>query len=187
MKYLELTEQKANDLNSICLFAISRGVNSSFDPVFFQLHHNHFDIFYIYHLLDVARQYLTSNKIIDLSTREICATYNTEPFLNSGGFLRILKIEKREDEIQDYTRRNLKQSIFATKDWWVLFVITFVISALISITTNLSTDKLLKRNSLPNTTQDSLLKSLTAYILHQDSLSYSYKKSLEVIKTDSTK
>lgn len=81
----------------------------------------------------MAKQYDGIRIILDLTSREINATHNTQEFLKSGGFLRILHLEKREDSIQDLTQRNLRQSIFATKDWWKLTVLTVIISSLLMI------------------------------------------------------
>lgn len=155
---------------------------STFDIHYYHQLNPQFDIHYYNHLLDVARQYENINKLIDISARSICATHNTNEFLKSGGFYRILKIEERQDKIQNLTLRNLRQSIFATKDWWLLFLFTTLTAFLIAVITSLSVDKLSQKNLQPKTSQDSLLKSLATYILHQDSLKISYKDSFKIKK-----
>lgn len=183
MKYLELTEEKAKQLNELCKFAAEFGINQPFDITYYQRQNPQFDLNYYFHLIDIALQYENVNKLIDVSLRTtIHATHNTKEFLKGGGFLRIMKIEQRENKIQDYTVRNLRQSIFATKHWWVFFVFSTLITLIVSFTTTLSSDRLSQKNSPPTTIQDSLLRSLTTYILRQDSQTVSYHDSLHKVK-----
>lgn len=126
MKVLELTDQKARDLNDIFDFAVKHGFNEWFDISFY---HRKVcpdtDILYLRHLISVATQYnFDKQKIIFIDGLTLAASHNTEPFLKSDGFLRLLQLEQREDRIQDFTLRHLQQSIFATKDWWILFIFT---------------------------------------------------------------
>ncbi len=202
MKHLELTEQKAKDLNELCQFAvdftakIDRSSNN-FDITYYQRQKPHYEIDYLRHLLDVAKQFENVNKLLNIDgTRSVWATHNTKEFLKTGGFLRILKIEQREDKIQDFTLRNLRQSIFATKDWWIFFTFSTIVTILVAITTTLSTNRLSQKNSQPMTSQDSLLQSLATYILTRDTFHHlpvdtasnlsSYKNNFKNLQINTT-
>jgi len=123
MKILALTEQKAKDINLILRLCVAQGENTQcivrqFDEL------ETFSSSYIDHLLDILKQYNQSPKILDIEGWVLEAIYNTKPFLEDGGFIRLYKLEQRDEKIQDFTLRNLRQSIFATKDWWLLFIFT---------------------------------------------------------------
>ena len=178
MKQLELTEDKAKQLNDLCQFAVDKGILNVFDINYYQRQKPNFDIHYYRHLLDVASQYDNVNKLIDLSSNTICATHNTNEFLKSGGFLRLVKIEEREDKIQDFTLRNLKQSIFATKDWWMLFLFTTATTIAITQFTGSSKDE---KTPLPTPIQDSTKPATKTNFYHQDT---SYQDSLNNLKFD---
>jgi hypothetical protein len=174
MKHLELTEQKAIDLNKLCQFAADKGVLHTFNIEYYQRQNPQYEIHYLRHLLDVAKQYENVNKLIDLSHTSMCATWNTREFLKSGGFLRILKIEQREDNIQDFTLTTLRQSALGTKEWLRLLGVTIVVA----ITTSLLTDKLSEPNSPQNTTQNTKPFPFGTSELYQHFLN-SHKDSLQ--------
>ena len=136
MHYLELTREKAEHLNAICQFALEKGVLNVFGISHYQKLNPQFDIVYYNHLIDLAKQYEGVNKLIDLSANAICATHNTKAFLDSGGFLRFLANEVRDDRIQDYTLKTLKQSTIGTKNWTILTIVTIAISVVTTVATN---------------------------------------------------
>jgi hypothetical protein len=182
MKPLELTEQKAKDLNELCQFAVDKGFLQHFGISYYQQQKPQYDLHYLRHLVDVAKQYENVNKLIDLSSNAICATWNTNEFLKSGGFLRILNIEKREDSIQEFTLTTLRQSSLGTKEWVRLLAVTIVVT----IITSLLTDKLSGKSSMQDTSQGTQELQIQTSKIYQDFLN-SYKDSLNSLLNDTAK
>jgi hypothetical protein len=184
MKDLELTEEKAKQLNAICKFAVEFGMYRPFDITYYQKQYPQFDINYYRHLIDVALQYENVNKLINLSAMAtLSATHNTGEFLKSGGFLRIMKIEQREDKIQDFTLRSLRQSILGTKEWFLLIIITICVAVTTTLLTGRLSQKMQQQDSsqVPSQVQSSSSK------IYQDSQTISYNDSLKEIKIDTLK
>jgi hypothetical protein len=114
--YLELTEQKAKDLNAICQFALNKGINENFAISYYQRETQTHNIEYLRHLLDIAKQFYNINKAIDLSDGyNVRATHNTKEFLESGGFLRIYNQEKEVSEVRELNRQQLQSVIDTNK------------------------------------------------------------------------
>jgi hypothetical protein len=188
MKHLELTEQKAKDLNELCQFAVEFALKNeynsdNFDITYYQRQKPHYKIDYLRHLLDVAKQFPDVNKLLHIEgVRSVWATHNTKEFLKSDGFLRILKIEQRDDNIQDFTLTTLRQTALGTKEWLRLLGVTI----LVAVTTSLLTDNLSGKNSPQDTTQEPKQLQLDTSKLYQDFLN-SYKDSLQRLKNDTAK
>ena len=190
MKHLELTEQKAKDLNELCQFAVEFALKKEynapiFDITYYQRQKPQYEIEYLRHLLDVAKQFPDVNKLLNIDgVKSVWATHNTKEFLKSDGFLRILKIEQRDDNIQDFTLKTLRQSALGTKEWFKLVIVTVFTAAM----TTLLIDKLSGKSSQQDTNQEpkqlQLDTSRSLKILdHQDTSSNSYNDSLKVTKT----
>jgi hypothetical protein len=136
---LELTEQKANDMNDI--------VAKSLEPN--QTHSDGFELSwyvrrinpnltqdYIFHLHSLMKYYNEkyNRNWITLGDRAyVCANNNTGYFYNQGGYKKILELETREQNIKELTEKQLQKNIFQLKYWWWILIISAIISAVTSL------------------------------------------------------
>lgn len=93
MRILELTEQKAKDLNFILQAAVDKGEGIAISLTEIRFPKDRFTDSYIDHPISLLEQHNSSPRIIIVNTPAMKAIHNTKPFLDSGGFLRILRLE----------------------------------------------------------------------------------------------
>ncbi len=175
MKVLELTEQRAKDLNFILQAAVDRGEGKVFNLTDIDFPDDRFTDSYIDHLLSLLEQYnQPPTRLLVINLPAMKAVHNTKPFLDSGGFLRILRLEQREDRIQDFTLSNLRQSVLGTKEWFKLLVVTIIVAVI----TTLLTDKLSEKKKQQDTSQAPTQSQSLTTKTYQDSL-HSYKQDFK--------
>lgn len=135
---LELTEQKADDMNAI--------IAKSLEPN--QQHSDGFDLSwymrrvnsnltedYLFHLHSLMKFYNEkyNRNWVTLSDRTyVRANKNTGYFYNQGGYKKILELETREQNIKELTEKQLQKSIWQIKGTWIFLLANAVISFLIA-------------------------------------------------------
>jgi CDP-glycerol glycerophosphotransferase (TagB/SpsB family) len=135
---LELTEQKADDMNAI--------VAKSLEPN--QTHSEGFELIwylnkvnpkltedYVFHLHSLMKYYNEkyNRNWVTLGDRTyVRANKNTGYFYNQGGYRKILELETREQNIKELTEKQLQKSIWQIKGWWIFVLVNAIISFLIA-------------------------------------------------------
>ncbi|HRO18598.1 MAG TPA: hypothetical protein PLU07_10430 [Ferruginibacter sp.] len=138
----ELTEQKAKDMNDLLSFILEKNKPHSdgFEILWYQSKiRPELDVDYLYHLYDLMKFYEIKYKREWVYTDKrmfIGANYNTEYFFQQGGYLKVWHDENREEKIKALTEKQLSKNIFQLKYWWVILILSAVISTTVTIIFN---------------------------------------------------
>jgi len=130
---IELNEVRAKQLDEILIFAESLGFNKPFDMYYYQrTGRKDLDINYLFHLLSLGKFYMEKyrRQWFYAGQRGIPFNMNTRSFLDSGGFIEVLRNEIQEQRLKDLNEKQLKKNIWQLKYWWLLIIINAIIAFL---------------------------------------------------------
>lgn len=136
---LELTAQKASDLNDIIAKALEKG----------ETHSDGFEIYwynrsikekftedYCYHLHSLMKYYnekYDRNWVTVGDRGYVRANANTGFFFTEGGYEKILEIETRDHKIKELTEQQLQKTIWQIKGWWIFLLVNAILSLLVAL------------------------------------------------------
>jgi len=133
LKTIELTETKAKQLNELLTFAES--LNKEFDIGYYQKNQRKdLDTNQLMHLLSFAKFYMKkyNRKWFYSGVKSIAPNVNTKSFLESDGFLKILKNEIQEEKLRDLSEKQISKNLWQLKYWWLLILFNAIIAFLVA-------------------------------------------------------
>jgi hypothetical protein len=135
---LELTEQKAGDMNAIIAKSLEPNQNHSdgFDLSWYNRRVNpnltEDYLFHLHSLMIFYNEKYNRNWVTLDNRTYIRANKNTGYFYNQGGYKKILELETREQNIKELTEKQLQKSIWQIKGSWIFVLVNAIISFLIA-------------------------------------------------------
>ena len=135
---LELTLQKATDLNDIVQKSLEKGEvhSDGFEMHWYRCRvRTDFSEDYCYHLHSLMKFYnekYNRNWITTGDRGYVRANSNTGYFFSQGGYLNILELETRDQKIKELTDKQLQKNIFQLKYWWWILIFSAIISAIVT-------------------------------------------------------